>query len=243
MHFLHSRRKLLLTSPVHNMHLCAQTERCPCRVHSNIAAAYDRDLLSAHDRCVGVLVKRFHELVPGQILIGREHTIRILTRNPHKFGKSRTRTDKHSLKSLFLDQLVDRDGFADDHIFLYLDSQGLYICDLLCHDIFLRKPELRYAVHQYASRLVERLEDRDIISELRKIPGAGETRRTRTDHCDFPAIFLLCRLRLDAVLSRPVCNETLQLADRDRIPLDPPDTLALALALLRAYTPTYSRER
>ena len=47
---------------------------------------------------------------------------------------------------------------------------------------------------------------------------------------------LLCLLRLDAMLSRPVCYKTLQLADRNCLTLDAADTLSFTLVLLRTYT-------
>lgn len=86
------------------------------------------------------------------------------------------------------------------------------------------------------------LEDRYLVAEFCEIACTGKTGRTGTDDSDLDAVCLLRLLRNNTVLSRPVSYETLELADGDSLALDAADTLALALALLRADTSADSRK-
>ena len=87
------------------------------------------------------------------------------------------------------------------------------------------------------------LKDRYLVAEFREITCTGKTGRTRTDDSDLDAVCLLRLLRNNTVLSGPVSYETLELTDGDSLALDAADTLALALALLRADTSADSRKR
>ena len=89
---------------------------------------------------------------------------------------------------------------------------------------------------------MQRLKDGNIITELCKVSGTGQSRRTGTDYCNLVSVLLLCCLWLDAIFSCPVSNKALKLSDGDCLALDAANTLALALALLRTYTSTYCRE-
>ena len=218
------------------MHLCAKTQGCSRRIHRHVSAADNRNLLTLHDRRVGVFVKRLHQIASGQILVRREYAICILPGDSHEFRKSGTGTDKYGIKAFLADQLIDSDRFADDNVRLNLHAQCLYIFNFLGNNRLLRKTELRYSIDQNTARLMQRLENRHIISELRQISGTGQTRRAGTDDSNLLSVLLLRTLGLDAVLSRPVSDESLQLSDRDRIALDAADALTLTLALLRADT-------
>ena len=65
----------------------------------------------------------------------------VLTRDTHKHRKSCTGTDEDSLKALFVDQLVDGGGFADDDVGLDLDAESFYVLNffLLQHALFGRR--------------------------------------------------------------------------------------------------------
>ena len=87
------------------------------------------------------------------------------------------------------------------------------------------------------------LKDRYLVAEFREITCTGKTGRAGTDDSDLDAVCLLRLLRYNTVLSGPVSYETLELTDGDSLALDAADTLALALALLRADTSADSRKR
>ena len=83
---------------------------------------------------------------------------------------------------------------------------------------------------------MQRLKNGHVIAQFCQITGAGKSCRTGTDDSHLMTVQLLCLLRLDAMLSRPVCYKTLQLTDRNCLTLDAADTLSFTLVLLRTYT-------
>ena len=83
---------------------------------------------------------------------------------------------------------------------------------------------------------MEGFKNRHLISHLRQIACTCHAGGAGTDHGYLPAVGLFRSRRNEAILSGPVCNETLQLTDGDRLALDSADTLAFTLALLRAHT-------
>ena len=218
------------------MHLCAKAQGCSRCIHRHISAADNRNLLTLHDRRVGVFVKRLHQIASGQIFVRGEYTIRILPGDSHEFRQSGTGTDKYGIKALLADQLINGDRFTDDNVRLDFHAQCLYIFNFPGNNRLLGKTELRYSIDQNAARLMKRLKNRHIISKLRQISGTGQTRRAGTDDSNLLSVLLLRAFGLDSVLSRPVSNESLKLSDRDRIALDATDTLTLTLALLRTDT-------
>ena len=90
---------------------------------------------------------------------------------------------------------------------------------------------------------MKRFKDRYVIAQLRQIARAGKAGRAGTDHGNLLALLLRSRLRNKSMLSGPVGNKTLQLADGNRLALDSAHTLSLALALLRADTAADCRKR
>ena len=89
---------------------------------------------------------------------------------------------------------------------------------------------------------MQRFKNGHVIAQFCQITGTGKSCRTGTDDSHLMTVQLLCLLRLDAMLSRPVCYKTLQLADRNRLALDAADTLSFTLVLLRTYTSTDCRK-
>ena len=122
MHFFYSGWELLLASAVHNMHLCAKTQRRSCSIHSYVAASHDSHLFPSHNRRTGILVKSFHQIASGQIFIGGKYAVCLLSRYSHKFGKSRAGTDKDGGKPLFIQKLVDGNGLTYHYIRLNLHT-------------------------------------------------------------------------------------------------------------------------
>ena len=236
MYFFHSGRKLLFTSAVYDMYLSTQTKCGSCSIHSHVTAAYHSYLFTVHDRCSGIGIKRLHQIASGQILIGREYTVGILTGDTHELRKSCTGTDKYGMEALFIHQLIDGHGFTYHYVGFNMNTERFNILDLFCHNAALGKTELGDTVYQYTACLMQCLEDGDIITHFCQISGTGQTRGARTDDSYLFAVLLCCRCGFDTVFSCPVCNETLQFTDGDGIPLETADTFSFTLALLRAYT-------
>ncbi len=164
MDFFYSGGKFFLAPPIYDMHFRTQTQRCSCRIHGDIAAAYDSHLFTLHDRRCGIAVKCLHQIASGQIFICGEYAVGIFPRNPHELRKSCAGTYEYRIKSFFLQKLVDRRGFSDHNVSLYLYAKRFYIIDLLLNNIFLRKTELRNTIYQHAARLVQRLKNRNVIA-------------------------------------------------------------------------------
>ena len=76
------------------------------------------------------------------------------------------------------------------------------------------------------------LENGYFVAQFCKISCTGQTGRTGTDHSYLDTIGGLWLSRYNAVLSGPVCYETLQFTDGNRIALKAADTFSFTLALL-----------
>ena len=86
------------------------------------------------------------------------------------------------------------------------------------------------------------LENSNLISQLCKISGTGQSCRARADNSNLHAVGLLRLFRNNAVFSGPVCHKALQLTNGDCLSLDAADTFSLTLALLWADTSAHSRK-
>ena len=243
MDLFHSGRKLRFTSSVYDMYLSAKAECCSRGIHGNVAAAYDSDFLSCYDRSIIAVVKRFHQIASCQVLVGREYAVGVLARDTHEHWKSCSGSDEYSLKSFLFHELIDGCGFTDDNICLKLHTKFFDFLNLFRDNLLLRKTEFRNTVHKHAAQLVERLEYSHVISHLRQISRTGQSCRAGTDDCHLVAVHCLRSYRLDIMLKRVICHESLQLTDRYRLALDPADTLTLTLGLLRADTSADRRKR
>ena len=224
------------------MYFRTQTQSRTGCVHSHITTADNSNFLALHDRCGGIRIKCLHQVASGQVLVCREYAVCVLARDAHKLRQTCTGTDEYCIKSFFFEQLVNGDGLADDHIGVDLYTQRLHILDLFFHYRFLRETEFRNTVYQYTAGFVQCLKDRYIIAHLCQVACAGQSCRAGSDDRDFLAVLFLCRFGLDAVLSCPVSNETLQLTDGYGFAFDTAYALAFALALLRAHTAADCRQ-
>ena len=236
MYFFHSGRQLLFASTVYNVYLRTQTKCGSCCIHRHVTAADNGYLLTMHDRSSGVGIKSLHQVASGQVLVGREDTVGILTGDTHELRQSGTGTDEYSLKTFLIHQLVDGHGFTYHHVSLNMNAERFYILDFFCHNTGLGKTELGNTVYQYTACLMQCFENGHIISQLCQISGTGKTSRAGTDHSYLLTVLLCCGSGLDAILSCPVSHKTLQLTDGDRISLKATDTFSFTLAFLRAYT-------
>ena len=83
---------------------------------------------------------------------------------------------------------------------------------------------------------MEGFKDLDLIAHSGQVTCACQAGRAGTDDCDLLVLLLCSRLRLYAVLSCPVGNESFQFADGFRLTLNAEDADAFTLGLLRTYT-------
>ena len=152
----------------------------------------------------------------------------------HKHGQACAGAHEDGLIA-HLEQLVDGQNTADDHIGHDLYTLGLQILHLVGND-GLGESELGNAVNQHAACGVQGLENGDLVALLGQIAGAGQAGRAGTDNGHLHAVGGgLLGLGVH-VLPVPVGNKALQTADGHRLALNTPDALALALALLGADT-------
>ncbi len=90
---------------------------------------------------------------------------------------------------------------------------------------------------------MQRLKHGDLVTLLRQIAGAGQTRGAGTDDGNLVTVALRLYRFLGGMGIVPIRHETLQTADPHRLVLDAADTVHLALGLLRADTAAYGRQR
>ena len=90
---------------------------------------------------------------------------------------------------------------------------------------------------------MQRLENGNLVTHTSQIACAGQTGRACTNDGNLVTVGFRLYCLLSAVFARVVGNEALQTADGNGLALDAADTVALALALLRAYTAADSGQR
>ena len=177
---------------------------------------------------------RFHEIGTGQKFVRGIYALQIFPRNIHELGKSRARTDEDRFVAVFLFEFLDGNDAADDHVRFHLDAERLQVIHFFLHDR-LRKTEFGNAVDKNAARHVERLVNRHVVSEFRKIPRTGKPCGTGTDHSHFVSVRRNgCRFfgRVHIMIIR---DKSFQSADADGFAarLDAAGALAFALRFLR----------
>ena len=192
-------------------------------VHGDVAAADDRGRLGVQDRRVAFFEISLHEVDTGQIFICRADALERLAGDVHEHRQARAGADEDSLEA-HLEQIVDGQDLADDHIGHDLDALRLQLFDLVGND-GLRQTELGDAVDQNAAGGVQRLKQGHLIALLGKQRRAGQAGRAGADDRDLQAVGLgLLRHGVD-VLTVPVGDEALKTADGDRLALVAADAL------------------
>ena len=126
MYFLHTGRQLSFASSVHYMHLCAQTKCCSGSIHGNVSAAYNCYLLAQVDWRIVIITEGLHQVASGQILVGREYTVGVLTWNSHELGKSCAGTDEYG------DQITCGAGVKNSELKKIMLEKGLGGLEFLC---------------------------------------------------------------------------------------------------------------
>ena len=235
LHFLAAGGKFRLRTAVDDIHDVRSQPLCRAhRVHRDVAAAHDGDLLRVEDGGLAVRFIRLHEVAAGEVFVGGEDALCVLPGDVHEAGKARARAEEDGFEAELLFELVDGEHFADDHVRHHLDAERSEVIYLLFDDGF-GKTEFGDAVDEHAARKVQRFEDGHVVAELGKIARAGEPRGTRADDGDLMPVGLRLCGSLSCVGVVPVGNEALEPADADGLALDAARALAFALRLLRAH--------
>ena len=194
------------------------------------------------DRGLAVGQVGLHQVDAGEELVGGVDALEALARDAHEAGQAGAGADEHGLEAHVVEQLVDGQHLADDHVRLDVHAEGAEVVDLAVDDR-LRQTELRNAVAEHAAGDVQRLVDRDLVAHARQIARAGQAGRAGADHGDLVAVGGRRNGLLGVVLAVPVGDEALQTADAHRLALDAAHALGLALRLLRADAAADRRQR
>ena len=211
-------------------------------VHGDVAAAHDGHRTGFHDGGMAVRLVGFHQVDPGQVLVGRVDALEAFAGDPHKAGQAGAGGDVHRLEAVFAQQFVDGQHLADDHVAFNVHTQLFQAVHFLLDDV-LGQTELGDAVHQHAARHMQGFVDGDLVAHLGQVAGGGQAGRPGADHRDLAAVGGRLGRRGVHMFPVPVGHEPLQPADADGFALDAPDALALALILLRADAAADGRQR
>ena len=211
------------------------------RIHRDVAAADDCNILCVLNRRGRIIFIRLHQVASGEEFICRVNTLEVFTGDIHEAGKTGTGTNEDGFIAIFFFQLLNRQDTSDDHIGLNLDAECLEVVDFLLDDR-LGQTEFRDTIDQNTAGEMQCLINRDVIAHLGQIACAGQASRAGTDNRNLMAI----RLRTgDSTLSMGVVivgDKPFQTADGDRLALDAADAFPFALGLLRADTSADSRQ-
>ena len=230
---LQTGRHFGLAPAVDDVHVAgAQTHGAAGRIHGHVAAAHNRNGLGMDDGRIGLLGVGLHQVGTGQVFIGGQNALQALAGDVHEHGQTGAGAHKDGLEA-HLEQLVDGQDTADDHVGHDFHALGLQLLDLVGHN-GLGQTEFGDAVDQHAAGGVQRLENGNLIAFFRQIAGAGQAGRAGTHNRHLNAVGGHLFGHGVDVLPVPVCHKTLQTADGNRFSLDAADALALALALLGA---------
>src|SRR5699024_9957156 len=123
------------------------------------------------------------------------YAVGVLARDSHESRKSGAGADKDRGKALFIHQLVDGNGLADDYVGLDLNAKLSYVLDLRLYNGLFGKTEFGNSICKNSARLMKRFKDRYVIAQLRQIARAGKAGRAGTDHGNLLALLLRSRLR------------------------------------------------
>src|ERR1022692_1280212 len=234
---LRPRALLLLGAAVHDVGLLrAEADRAARRVHRGVARADPRGpLRPVNGRVVLGERVRVHQVDTGEELVGRVDALEVLAGDVHEDGRASAGADEDRREAELLDELIDGDRLAHDHVAHEIHAERLEVLDVLIDDL-LRQPVLGDPVAQDAAVRVQRLEDRDRVAELREVTGHGEAGRARADDGDLLVAPDIGRggLAPGAVTALPVRDEALQPAAADPFLMRAEHALELALVLDRA---------
>ena len=167
--------------------------------------------------------------------------VRNLAGDVHEPRQARAGADEYGLVA-HLEQLVDGQHLADDHVGLDVHAHGLEVVDLLVDD-GLGKTELRNAVGQHAARDVQRLVHGHLVAHAGQVARAGQPRGAGADDSDLVAVGGGRLRSLGGMLAVPVGHEALQAADAHRLAPHAAHVLGFVLGLLRAHAAAHGGQR
>ncbi len=242
-HLLKTGRKLFFSTPIDNSGMSTEPEGSTRRIHGNISASYYHNLASCMDRSHIIVTISLHQVVAGKELVCREHAVEILPWNAHEFRQTCSRAYENGLESLLVQKRINRNRPSDHNISLDFHSKRLHLGYFSCDHLVLRKSEFRYSVLKHAAWTVKSLKHSHIVAKFGKVARTCKSGRTATDNRNPMAVTLCFHWLKTAVLTCPVCHETLKLSDGHRFSLHSENTASLALGLLRAYPSAYCRQR
>ena len=233
--FFPARGQLVHRTAIDDIDLfSAQAHGAACSVHSHVSAAHNGHAAHLLDGGWVVRAEGLHQVHARQELVGGIHTLEVFTGDIHKVREPRAGADKHRFIA-HLEQLVDGEHLADDHIGFDFNAQCFERVNLLLNN-GLGQTEFRNTVDQHAARRVQRLKHRDFVSLACKIARAGQAGRACADDRNFVPVGFGHDGLFGAVRHMPVSGKALQTADGDGFALHAANAFAFALRLLRADT-------
>ena len=161
-----------------------------------------------------------HQVGASQELVGRNNTIQVLALDAHKARQTRTRADKYCIVALLIEQRIDRQSATCDSIGFEHNAQATQRVDLARHDTLLGQAELRNAIDQHATHLVQSLENAHLVAQLSQVARASQARRSTTDDCYAMAVRLGTLLLLSTVFDLPIAHKAFEFTDRNRLTLN-----------------------
>ena len=187
--FLLPRRKLFFRAAVDDVHFLGSEPLGAARcVHGDISAADNGHFFALFDRRCRFGQVGLHQVDPRQILVGGVDTLEVFARNFHKHRQSCARSDEHRFVAVLVEEFVDGDRPADDHVRPHFDSEFDERIDFFLHDI-LGKTEFGNAVYEHATGRMEGFEHGDRVTHARQTSRAGEAGRAGSDDRNFAAVF------------------------------------------------------
>ena len=230
------------SSSVYDMYFSTKSESSSCSIHSYVTTADNSNFLTCCDRCIIRVIECFHQVASCQVLVCREYTACVFTRDSHKHRKTCTGTDKYSFKSFIFDQLIDCCGFTDNNVCFKFNTEFFNFLDLFLNNFLFWKTEFRNTINKNSTKFMKSFKYGYIISGLCKITCAGKSGRTRTDNSNFMSVLNFCSDWFNIMFQSIVSNESFQFTDRNSFTLLTTDTLSFTLRLLRTYTSADSRK-
>ena len=163
LHLFESCRHLFLATTVSDKH--ALSTKAFCRttaVHSGIAATHNHHVFRFLDGRSILWIACIHQVDARQILVAGHDSVRVLARDAHEVWQTSAGAYEDALEVLSL-KVSNCDGLTHDTILHELHANLLQVLYLDIHNR-VWKTEFGYAVLQYATNLVQSLEDGHVVA-------------------------------------------------------------------------------
>ena len=126
--------------------LRSKAKRRTGSIHCDVSSTENRhtpSLIFGSMTVLGVIC--FHEVASCEILVGREHSNEVLSRNSHELRQSGTRSDEDRIKAILALEFLYGPRSSDENIPFDINAHPLELLDLLVHKT-LWKTEFRNSV-------------------------------------------------------------------------------------------------